>query len=80
MFGTAWSARPQLVHRWGVDGMSPTPAGDWVEDQSTTGLSVAFERQGNLAVNLGYTMKDGDLQYNPNLDRDNVSLSVTYAY
>ena len=80
VFGTAWSARPQLVHRWGIDGMSPTPAGSWVEDQSTTGLSVAFERQGNLAINLGYTMQDGDLLYNPNLDRDNVSLSVTYAY
>ena len=80
VFGTAWAARPQLVHRWGVDGMSPTPAGSWVEDQSTTGLSVTFERQGNLLVNLGYTIQDGDLQYNPNLDRDNVSLSVTYAY
>ena len=80
IFGTAWAARPQIVHRWGIDGMSPTPAGSWIEDQSTTGLSVAFERQGNLVVNLGYTMQDGDILYNPIIDRDNVSLSVTYSF
>ena len=80
IFGTAWAARPQIVHRWGIDGMSPTPAGSWIEDQSTTGLSVAFERQGNLVVSLGYTMQDGDILYNPIIDRDNVSLSVTYSY
>jgi hypothetical protein len=80
VFGSAWSAKPQIVHSWGLDGMSPTPAASWIEDQSTTGVSVTFEKQGNLAVALGYSMKDGDILYNPNIDRDNVSLSVTYAY
>ena len=44
------------------------------------GLSVAFEYQGQSDCVLGYTMQDGDILYNPIIDRDNVSLSVVYSF
>ncbi len=80
VFGTAFSAKPTVVYSRGISGMSPTPAAAWIEDQHTTGLSVEFERQGRLKARLGYTMYEGDDLYNANIDRDHVSLSVSYAY
>ncbi len=80
VFGTSFSAKPTIVYTRGISGMSPTPAAAWIEDQYTTGISVEIERQGRLKARLGYTMYEGDDLYNANIDRDNVSLSVSYAY
>ncbi len=80
VFGTPYSANPTIVYTRGISGMSPSPAASWVEDQSTTGLSLEIEKQGGIKARLGYTMYEGDDLYNPNIDRDNVSLAVSYAY
>ncbi|MGB0342589.1 MAG: DUF1302 family protein [Parvibaculales bacterium] len=78
-FGTAWGLRPQIVYRRGLDGRSPTPAGSWVEDQSVLGLSLTAAYQ-ELDISLGYTVYDGDVLYNPNIDRDTVTLSLKYGF
>ena len=80
VFGTPYSAKPTVVYTRGISGMSPSPAASWVEDQTTTGLSIEIEKQGGIKARLGYTIHEGDDLYNPNIDRDNVSLSVSYAY
>jgi len=80
VFGTPYSAKPTIVYSRGISGMSPSPAASWVEDQYTTGLSLEIEKQGGIKARLGYTMYEGDDLYNPNIDRDNVSLAVSYAY
>ncbi len=80
VFGTPYSAKPTVVYTRGISGMSPSPAASWVEDQYTTGLSLEIEKQGGIKARLGYTMYEGDDLYNPNIDRDNVSLAVSYAY
>ncbi len=80
VFGTAYSAKPTVVYTRGISGMSPSPAASWVEDQYTTGLSLEIEKQGGIKARLGFTMYEGDDLYNPNIDRDNVSLAVSYAY
>ena len=80
VFGSPYSAKPTIVYSRGISGMSPSPAASWVEDQYTTGLSLEIEKQGGIKARLGYTMYEGDDLYNPNIDRDNVSLAVSYAY
>ena len=80
VFGTPYSAKPTVVYTRGISGMSPSPAASWVADQTTTGLSIEIEKQGGIKARLGYTIHEGDDLYNPNIDRDNVSLSVSYAY
>ena len=80
VFGTPYSLSPTLVYRTGLDGMSPSPAGGWIEDQSVTGLSITAKKQGGIEARLGYTMYDGDVLYNQMIDRDQVSLSVNYAF
>lgn len=79
-FGTALGLRPTIAYRRGIDGRSPSPAGSFVEDNESLGISVEVEYQAEWRASLGYTMFDGDVLYNRNVDRDFVSASVSYAF
>ena len=80
VFGTPVSLTPRVVYSAGAEGVALRPAGGWTEDQSTLGLSVTASYQGNLSVGLSYTDYQGDKLYNPNIDRDTVSVSVVYGF
>ena len=80
VFGTAMSLKPTIAYTAGAEGRAVAPAAGWVEDQSRLGLSVHAELQGKWSGSFGYTMYDGDVLYNRNIDKDFVSLSVSYAY
>lgn len=80
VFGTPFALKPTLAYQAGAEGRAVAPAASWVEDQSRLGLSVGFEYQSKWQGSLGYTMYDGDVLYNRNIDRDNISLSVSYAF
>ena len=80
VFGTPFALKPTIAYSAGAEGRAVSPAASWMEDQSRLGLSVGFDYQGKWQGSLGYTMFDGDVLYNRNIDRDNVSLSVSYAY
>lgn len=79
VFGSAWSLQPRFVYSVGLSGMSPSPVASWVEDQSVMGLSVTAAYQ-EFDVSLGLTQYDGDVLYNPNIDRDTLNLSVKFGF
>jgi hypothetical protein len=80
VFGTPVSLTPRVVYSAGAEGFALRPAAGWVEDQSTLGLSVTAAYQSNLTASLSYTDYQGDVLYNPNIDRDTVSLSLVYGF
>lgn len=79
-FGTALGIRPTIAYQRGIDGRSPSPAGGFVEDNESLGLSVEVEYQAEWRATLSYTMYDGDVLYNRNIDRDFAAASVSYAF
>ncbi len=78
--GTPISIKPQLIVSWGLSGMSPTPAGTFIEGVQRRTLSVTADYQSNLSVQLGYTDFKGPKLYSRDNDRDFASLSLTYAF
>ena len=80
VFGTAIGLRPTLAYQRGIDGRSPSPAGSFVEDNYSLGLSLIAEYQGSWRASLGYTAYGGDALYNRNVDRDYASFSISYAF
>ena len=80
VFGTPIGLKPTLVYNHGIDGFSPGPIGFWREGQGSTAFRLDAEYLGRWKGTLGYTTYHGDLHRTRLLDRDNVSLSVSYAY
>ena len=80
VFGSAIGLRPTFAYQRGIDGRSPSPAGSFIEDNESLSLSVTAEYQAKWTASLGYTMYDGDVLYNRNVDRDYLSASVSYAF
>ena len=80
VFGTPWSLSPTLVHNVGLDGFSPSPIGFWDEGVSSTAFSLSGSYLGKIQASLAYRTYDGDKERTKNLDRDNVSVSVSYAF
>jgi hypothetical protein len=80
VFGTPWSLAPTVVHNVGLNGNSPSPIGFWREDVSSTAVSVTGTYLGKIEASLAYRTYDGDIERTKNLDRDNLSISVSYAY
>ncbi len=78
--GTPISIKPQLIVSWGLSGMSPTPAGSFIEGVQRRSLSITADYQTNLSVQLGYTDFKGPKLYTRDNDRDFASLSLTYAF
>jgi hypothetical protein len=79
-FSTPITLKPTFVYSTGLDGMSPSPAGSFKEDQYRMSLSVDAEYQSVWKASLGYTMYGGDVLYNRDIDRDTVSASLSYAF
>jgi len=80
VFGTPVSLSPRLVHREGLSGIAPRPAASYVEGVSSTNIGVTAAYQGQWQASLGYTVYGGDRLYTKNLDRDFMSLDVSYAF
>ena len=79
-FRTPFTLKPTFVYSTGLDGMSPSPAGSFKEDQYRMSLSVDAEYQSVWKASLGFTMYGGDVLYNRDIDRDTVSASLSYAF
>ena len=80
VLGTAIGMRPTIAYRRGLEGISPSPAGSFVEDSYSIDLSVSAEYQARWNARLGYTIFGGDELYDRNTDRDYASLSVSYSF
>ncbi|GAB5502136.1 DUF1302 domain-containing protein [Pyruvatibacter sp.] len=79
-FGTAWTLSPQLVYRHDLEGFTPAPLGNFVEDRRSIGISVTANLQSTWRVGLSYTDFMGSETYQNNLDDDFVSLTASYSF
>ena len=80
VFGTPIGLKPQIIYSTGLHGYSPSPVGFWREGQGSTAFSVTADYLGSLSVNASYRTYHGKDYRTKMLDRDNVSVSVTYAF
>ena len=80
VFGTPIGLKPQVIYSTGVEGYSPSPMGFWREDVGSTAVSLTADYLGNLSANVSYRTYHGDKDRTRNTDRDNLSVSVTYAF
>jgi hypothetical protein len=80
VFGTPISLSPTLVHREGLAGIAPRPAASYVEGVSSTNIGISAEYQGQWRASLNYTTYGGSRLYTRNLDRDFVSVNVSYGF
>ncbi|CAI8198547.1 MAG: Uncharacterised protein [Alphaproteobacteria bacterium] len=80
VFGTPVSVSPRFVHRRGLAGIAPRPAASYVEDVSSTNIGITAEYQGQWRAGLSYTTYGGSRLYTKNLDRDFVSIDLSYAF
>ena len=79
-FGTPLTVSPQVVYQMGMDGRSPFPAGFWREGQGSAAFSVNVEYLGKWKGTLAYRDYLGDAHRTYNLDRNTVSVSLSYAF
>lgn len=71
---------PQLAFSHDVEGYAPQPAGNFIEDRKSIGISLEAVYQNKISGEIGYTnFMDGD-PYNELKDRDFVSASVSYSF
>ena len=80
VFGTPIGLKPQIIVSHGIEGYSPSPAGFWREGTGSTAFSLTADYLGSLSANLSYRTYHGDEERTKMLDRDNLSVSVTYAF
>lgn len=79
-FGTAWTLSPQLVYRHDLEGVTPAPLGNYVEDRRSLGFSVTANLQNTWTVGLSYTDFMGSERFQNDLDDDFVSLTASYSF
>ena len=80
VFGTPIGLKPTVIYSHGIDGYSPSPVGFWREGQGSTAFSLNADYLGRWSGSLSYRAFHGDKDRTKNLDRDVLSMSVTYAY
>ncbi|MEQ8746235.1 DUF1302 domain-containing protein [Pyruvatibacter sp.] len=79
-FGTPWTLSPQIVYRHDLEGLTPAPLGNFVEDRKSVGLSLTANLQNVWTVGLSYTDFMGSETYQQDLDDDFVSLTASYSF
>ena len=80
VFGTPIGLKPTVIYSSGIDGYSPSPIGFWREGQGSTAFSLNADYLGRWNGAISYRTYHGDVHRTKNLDRDVLSLSVSYAY
>lgn len=72
--------RPTISFSHDVDGTTPTPIANFLEDRKAIGLSLEAVYLNDYSVNIGYTDFYGAEPYNSLADRDYYSLSTTISF
>ncbi len=76
----AITLQPTIAFNHDVNGTSPTPISNYVEDRQQLFLGVGANYLNNWQANVGYTMAWGGGKYNLLRDRDFVSLTLSYSF
>ncbi len=80
VLGTPISVKPTLIVSHGLQGMSPSPIGQWRQGVGSAALSFNFEYLSKWQASLAYRAYHGPDIRTKDKDRDHVSVSVSYAF
>ncbi|UXI68848.1 DUF1302 domain-containing protein [Tahibacter amnicola] len=79
-FGTAYTISPRLAFNHDVNGISPGPGGNFIEDRKSVTIGAEANYLNKLAFDLSYTNFFGAGHLNLISDRDFVAFSVKYSF
>lgn len=79
-FGTPYNLSPRIAFNHDVNGTSPGPGGNFIEDRKTLTLGLGASYLEKWGADLSYTRFFGAGQFNLLRDRDFVSFSVQYSF
>lgn len=74
-----WNAQPRLVFQHDVTGTTPLPIANFVEGRKSLGLGLKFDYQKVWQVDFAANLYMGAGTANSLIDRDFVSVSVSYS-
>lgn len=79
-FGGAFTLSPRIAFNHDVNGISPGPGGNFIEDRKSVTLGAEANYLNKLAFDLSYTNFFGAGKLNLINDRDFVAFSVKYSF
>jgi hypothetical protein len=79
-FGTPLTVSPRLAFNHDVNGITPGPGGNFLEDRKSVTLGVEANYLNQWVFDLSYTAFTGAKDYNQIHDRDFASFSVKYSF
>jgi hypothetical protein len=75
-----FNVSPRFAWQHDVDGISPGPGGNFIEDRTAFTLGIGFSYQNTWQFDLSYTAFSGADQYNLLNDRDFVGANIKYSF
>jgi hypothetical protein len=79
-FGTAFTLSPRLAFNHDVNGITPGPGGNFLEDRKSLTLGLEANYLNQWIFDLSYTQFSGAEEYNQIHDRDFASFTVKYSF
>jgi len=79
-FGTAFTVSPRIAFNHDVNGTSPGPGGNFIEDRKSVTLGVEANYLNKWSLDLSYTDYFGGGQFNLISDRDFVAFVAKYSF
>jgi len=79
-FGTPLTLSPRVAFNHAVNGTTPGPGGNFLEDRKSLTLGVEANYLNQVIFDLSYTQFMGAEKYNQIHDRDFASFTVKYSF
>ncbi|MEE4244346.1 MAG: DUF1302 domain-containing protein [Kangiellaceae bacterium] len=76
----AWNMSPRLVYQHDVEGNTPAPISNFIEDRKALAVGARFDYQQTWVIDFAYNQYFGAGTQNLISDRDFVSLTASYAF
>jgi hypothetical protein len=80
VFGTPFTLSPRVAFNHDVNGITPGPGGNFLEERKSLTLGVEANYLNQWIFDLSYTAFMGAEQYNQIHDRDFASFTVKYSF
>ncbi|MFQ5349829.1 MAG: DUF1302 domain-containing protein [Thermoanaerobaculia bacterium] len=75
-----FNVSPRFAWQHDVEGISPGPGGNFIEDRTALTLGLGFNRQNTWQFDLSYTTFSGGGRYNLISDRDFIGTNIKYSF
>ena len=75
-----WNVKPRFAWQHDVEGVSPGPGGNFIEDRTALTLGLGFDRQATWEFDLSWTDYSGASRYNLISDRDFFGVNVKFSF